>query len=93
MKVFVYAHMYMFTTLHNSFMLFATSLTYLSLVFSVIVNRHGRHNIRNGIVWVHRDHSTSTCTVSLHVVELGTHQKVESFKKNFRDDENRIRIC
>ena len=32
--------------------------------------------------------------VSLHVIELWTHQKFELFKKyNLRDDENRIRIC
>ena len=36
----------------------------------VIMNRHGRHNIQNGIVWVQTGQSTCTCTVSLHVVEL-----------------------
>ena len=36
----------------------------------VIVNRQGHHNIQNGIVWVQTGHSTCTCTVSLHVIEL-----------------------
>ena len=59
----------------------------------VIMNCQGHNNIRNGIVSVQTGHSTCTCTVSLHVVELWTHQKFESFKKIFRDDEIRIRIC
>ena len=58
----------------------------------VHINGKG-HNIRNGIVWVQTGNSTSTCTVSLHVVEPRTYQKLESLKKIFRDDENRIRIC
>ena len=36
--------------------------------FNVIMNAHGRHNIRNGIVWAQTGHSTGTWTVSLHVV-------------------------
>ena len=48
----------------------------------------------NGIVWVQTSHSTCTCTITLHVIELRTHKKFESFKiYNFRDDENRIRTC
>ena len=36
----------------------------------VIMNRHGSHNIRNGIAWAQTSHSTGTCTVTLLVVEL-----------------------
>ena len=53
---------------------------YIHTHINVIVNRQGHHNIRNGIVWVQTSHST--CTVSLHVVELWTHQKIESLKKS-----------
>ena len=35
----------------------------------------------DGIVWAQTGHSTSTCTVSLHVIEPQTHQKFESFIK------------
>ena len=46
-----------------SFFFFAdTSQNY----FHVLMNRHGRHNIRNGIV------SAQTGTVSLHVVKNTT---------------------
>ena len=58
------------------------------------MNRHGHHNIRIGIVWVQECYSTCTCTATLCVIELWTHQKFESLKKNnFRNDEIRIRIC
>ena len=36
----------------------------------VIVNRQGHLNIRIGILWAQTGHSTGTCTVSLHVIEL-----------------------
>ena len=35
---------------------------------------HGRHNIRNGIVWAQTGHSTGTWTVTLHVIEPNTQQ-------------------
>ena len=57
-----YAHMFM--TFHNDFMFFATSLTY---IFLVIMNRHGHHNIRNGIVWAQ---TGGTCTATLCVIEI-----------------------
>ena len=57
------------------------------------MNRHGRHHIRNGIVWVQTGHSTYTCTATFCVIELRSRQKFDSFEKyNFRDDENRIPI-
>ena len=58
------------------------------------MNHQGHNNIRNEIVWVQTSHSTCTCTVKLHVIETLTHQNFESLKSNnFRNDENRIRIC
>ena len=48
----------------------------------VIMNRQGRHNFRNGIVWVQTGHTTCTCTVSLRVREPRTHQRFESSEKN-----------
>ena len=57
------------------------------------MNRHGKHNIRNGIVWAQTSHRTGTCTATLCVIEPRTHQKFESFKKYFRSDEIRFRIC
>ena len=65
MKVYVSAHVYMFVTFHNGFM-FLLHLTHIN----VIMDRHGRHNIRNGIVWAQTGHSTGTCTATLFVVEL-----------------------
>ena len=59
----------------------------------VIMSRHGRLNIRNGIVWLQTGRSTSTCTATLCLIELWTHQKFESLKNNFRSDEIRIRLC
>ena len=47
------------------------------------MNRHGSHNIRNGIVWEQTGHNTGTCTATWCVIELSTHQKFESFKKIF----------
>ena len=41
MKVYVYAHMYMFMTFHESSMFFAASLEH----FLIIVNRQRHHNI------------------------------------------------
>ena len=41
-------------TFHNDFMFF------------LLMNRHGHHNIRNGIVWVQTGHST--CTFTDHMV-------------------------
>ena len=38
--------------------------------FHVILNRLGRHNIRNGTMWVQAGHSTGTCTATLCVFEL-----------------------
>ena len=58
---------------------FLLHLTYIYIY--VIINRQGRHNIRIGIVWAQTGHSTGTCTAALCVIELGTHQKFESFKK------------
>ena len=55
-------------TFHNGFMFFFKHL--LQKYFHVIMNRQGRHNIRNEIVWVQTGHNTCTCTFSLHVVEL-----------------------
>ena len=49
---------------------------------NIIVNRQRHHNIRIGILWAQTGHSTNTCTVSLHVIELCTHQKFESFNSN-----------
>ena len=53
---------------------YSFTFTYLYICkyifFQVVMNRHGHHNIRNGIVWAQTGHSTSTCTVSLHVIEL-----------------------
>ena len=46
------------------------------------MNRHRHHNIRNGIVWVHTHHSTCTWRDTMCVIELWTHQKFESLKKN-----------
>ena len=60
-----------------------------------IMNRHGRNNIRNGIVGVETSHSTRALVQStLHVIEPRTHKKIEMvFENKFRDDENRSRIC
>ena len=58
------------------------------------MNRPGHNNIRNGIVWVQTGQSTCTCTATLQVTEPRTHKTFElALKNNFRDDENRIRIC
>ena len=46
------------------------------------MNRHGHHNIQNGIVWAQTGHSTGTCTATLCVIKLWTHQKFELLKKN-----------
>ena len=50
------------------FHVFATFLTdiyvYTNMLY-VIMNRHGHHNIRNGIVWVQTGHSTCTCTATV----------------------------
>ena len=46
------------------------------------MNHQGHNNIRTGILWVQRSHSTSTCTATFCVIESRTHQKFESFKKN-----------
>ena len=60
----------------------------------VIMNRHGRHNIRNGIVWVQTGTSTCTCTATscVCVCLKFEHQKFESFKKKIpqRQKSNRI---
>ena len=46
----------------------------------VIMNRHGRHNIRNGIVRVQTGHSTCTCTA--HCVRLNfEHTKIRIVQK------------
>ena len=55
-NIFVYVQIYLYI---NKF-----------VYIYVIMNRHGLNNIRNGIVWVQTGHSTCTCTVSLHVIEL-----------------------
>ena len=52
------------------FHVFATSLTYIYIYIEVIMNRHGSHNIRHGIVWVQTGHSTGTCTATWCVIEL-----------------------
>ena len=45
------------------------------------MNRHGHHDIRNGIVWAQTGHSTGTCTATFCVIENWTHQKFEPLKK------------
>ena len=45
----------------------------------VIMNR--QRTPQNGLVWVQTGHSTGTCTATLCVIEVRTHQKLESFKK------------
>ena len=69
-KVYMYAHMKMFLTFHNSFMFLATSMINFYICIRVIMNRRGHHNIRNGIVWAQTGHSTGTCTATLLVIEL-----------------------
>ena len=54
---------------------------YVYVFVRVIMNRHGRHNFRNGFVWVQTSHSTCTCTAAVCVIEVWTHQKFESFEK------------
>ena len=66
MKVYVSAHVYMFMTFHNGFMFFATSY----ICIYVLTNRHGSHNIRNGILLDQTCHSTGTCTATWCVIEL-----------------------
>ena len=34
------------------------------------MNRHKHTNIRNGIVWVQTSHNTSTCTISLQILNF-----------------------
>ena len=46
------------------------------------MNRHKHHNIWNRIMWGQTSHNTCTCMATLCVIELWTHQKLESFKKN-----------
>ena len=46
------------------------SYKYIYIYIRVIMNRHGRHNIRIGILWAHTSHSTGTCTATLCVIEL-----------------------
>ena len=69
----VCAHVYVYD-LPQWFHVFAASLLfiqiYIYIYIYVIMNRHGSHNIRNGIVWVQTGHSTCTCTATLLVVEL-----------------------
>ena len=82
------------TTFHNGFMFLATSLLNIYKNSRVLVDRHRHHKIRIGVLWVQTGHSTGTCTATLCVIELRTHQKIESFnKKKFRSDDIRIRIC
>ena len=50
------------------FHVFDTSLIYI--IFDVIMNRHGHHNIRIGILWAQTGNSTSTCTATLCEIEL-----------------------
>ena len=70
--MYVNAHMYMFMTFHNGFM-FLLHLSYFSDIYKhVIMNRHGSHNIRNGIAWAQTGHSTGTRTATLLVFELST---------------------
>ena len=53
-------------TFHNGFVIFCyISNAYLYIYTYVIMNRHGHHNIRNGIVWVQTGHSTCTCTATV----------------------------
>ena len=71
-------------------------ISYLHLYnnFDVIMNRHGRHNIRIGILWAQTSHSQCTCTA--HIVydrTLNTPTIRILQKKKIRGDEIRIRIC
>ena len=52
------------------FHVFLLHLLHIYLFFEVIMNRHGRHNIRIEILWTQTGHSTSTCTAALCVIEL-----------------------
>ena len=87
MCVCVHAHTYTFCA-HRCTCARVCMYVCMCVCVRVIVNPHGHNNIRNGIVWVQRGHSTSRCTVSLHVIELCTHQKFESFKKRFSQQRN-----
>ena len=76
MKVYVSAHMKMLMTFHKSFMFCYTSdipiYIYIYIYFCsyVIMNRHGHHNIRIGILWAQIGHNTSKCAVALCLIEL-----------------------
>ena len=65
-KVYVSAHVYMFMTFHNGFMSFCCiSYIYiyiyiLQIYICVSINRHGSHNIRNGIASAQTGHGTFT---------------------------------
>ena len=76
MNVYVYVYLveyvrecaHMFMTFHNGFM-FLLHLLHIFFL-QVTMNRHGHHNIRNGIVWAQTGDSTGTCTATLCVIEL-----------------------
>ena len=78
MYMYMYTHMKMFMTFHNGFM-FLLLIVVFKHFSSFKATFH--NNIRIGIVWVQRGHSTGTCTATLCVIETRTHQKFESFKK------------
>ena len=63
LNMYVNAHMYMFMTFHNGFMFVNKHLLpkkYIHIFVHVIMNRHGSHNIRNGIAWAQKGHGTFT---------------------------------
>ena len=77
----LHTHRYTCTNIH----VHICKWIYIYIYTNRCIMNHQRHNnIWNGIVWARTSHSTSTCTVTLHVTETRTHHKFESFKKNPR---------
>ena len=73
-------------TFHNGFMFFFFFANISYEYFHVIVNRQGRHNIRNV---VQTGHSTCTCTVTLCVVDLWTRKSRSNLLLNSKNHRNR----
>ena len=66
-NTYIYKYKYKYVHVHIS--LCMKILKKYKYIF-VIMNHQEHNNIRNGIEWVQTGHSTCTCTVSLHVIEL-----------------------
>ena len=78
-NVYVYVYLveyvrecaHMFMTFHNGFMFLLHLFCFFTYIYKhVIMNRHGSHNIRIGIVWVQTGRSTCTWRATWCVIEL-----------------------